>query len=752
MIRVLSVLCLTVTSLCHAQGFVERIEPPVWQQGKTTRVTLVGSGFGKALDLWTSLPLHAIKATPIESSATRAVLDVVVDKGAPVGVAGLRLASVDGLANAALFLIDDLPVRPAAGKVELPASLWSRFREGEVDRYAIEVKAGQSVSFEIVGNRLGKDVDPLLTIRDAQGKFVAERDNDAGLYFDFRFEHTFAKAGTYYVEVRDARFMGSEHGLYVLRMGKFPAARVAVPVSMDEKVLVQLPELNNVPVTVVDGAGGIRRKEDEGSSWIPLDRTHFGTVTQHEAPGNTMDTATLIKFPGAAYGVLRKPGDVHHYRLEMLKGQKLTVRAEARSLNSPADLELATVDATGKETRRVTENPQEEITLDITANKDGIYGLRVRDVNRDGGPAHIYRLDVSAPLARVKAFAEVEALSIPKGSYQPIPITVTRSDYSGPVTLTLENAPRWLTLTPTEIPEGVNSVVCKLSALNDAPLGLSSPKIIAHVSTDGKNSYAAFVLTKPLIDRLTVNVDLIVHALREDQRRLPPSLTDRFAVQVTPASPFTMELPEPQLTLARYQHVEYPIVIDRVADFKGPITFSAKGGQIAPKEEGRTRVYAEFGEAKGSIHSKILTNLTKHRVEVTGVGVVGERKIALTRTFELDVRSAFTVTPEPAKVTLNPRISTKVLLKVDRLKTFDGDVEVLFNFTPGMTYPEKVVIPRGQTSVEMEIGVPLDRMPGRVNLNFTSSGLVSGFEEELRGGRIEVDVPKPAPPPKPAKK
>ena len=121
----------------------------------------------------------------------------------------------------------------------MPVALWGRFREASVDRFAIDVVKGQRVTFEAVGNRLGKDVDPLITIRDAKGKVVAERDNDAGLYFDFRFEHTFTEAGTYTVEMRDARFHGSEHGFYVLRMGKFPAAQCsAIGDSMEQAAQV----------------------------------------------------------------------------------------------------------------------------------------------------------------------------------------------------------------------------------------------------------------------------------------------------------------------------------------------------------------------------------------------------------------------------------------------------------------------------------------------------------------------------------
>src|SRR5207244_1460833 len=108
------------------------------------------------------------------------------------------------------------------------------------------------------------------------------------------------------------------------------------------------------------------------------------------------------------------------------------------------------------------------------------------------------------------------------------------------------------------------------------------------------------------------------------QRRLPPSLTDRFAVQVTPPSPFTFELPETVVTLPRYQKAPIPVVTSRVAGFDGPISFMAKGGQLADKNEGRTRVYAEFPDAtaadpsvSGVVVSKILSNVGKVRTEVS---------------------------------------------------------------------------------------------------------------------------------------
>ncbi len=101
--------------------------------------------------------------------------------------------------------------------------------ESDVDRYTIDVEAGQRVTFEVVGNRLGQDFDPVITIKDAKGRRIVEHDNDVGLMFDCRFAHTFETTGTYTIEIQDARFRGSDHLMYVLRVGRFPEGRVALP-------------------------------------------------------------------------------------------------------------------------------------------------------------------------------------------------------------------------------------------------------------------------------------------------------------------------------------------------------------------------------------------------------------------------------------------------------------------------------------------------------------------------------------------
>ena len=789
-------------------NFVESIAPPVVERGKTTRVTFTGRDLGSALDLWYSLPAGALKAVPVESTSDRIVMDIAVAADAPVGVCGVRVATRDGLTNACLLLVDDLPVKEMARQeprppeiMALPACVWGTFREATVDRYRIEVKAGERVSFEVVGNRLGKNADPLLAIRDSSGRLVAERDNDPGLYFDVRIEHRFEATGTYTVEVRDARFKASEHNHYVLRMGRFPAGRVAVPSAIEGGFTgeVGLPEVLGCSFALGIRRSqlgpffaNVKRPDDQGSSWVPI-APSLGPVTVAEEFDETRDSAlsqassgpaafgfmltpglrnpflpldrhftfgrlqaTPAVVPGTLCGVIRKPSRADAFRLRMQKGERIFVRGEAKSLNSPVDVELAIVDKSGREQRRAGENPQtrEEAGFDFTAPLAGDYALLVRDAIRDGGDAFAYRVSVRSTPFPPQLMAEVEGLTIPQGTYQPVPIAVTRNNTVGPIKLHLIGGPSGLKLIPDSIGEKETAVVCRLEAEGSVPLGVHTVQIVAE--TEGPNGFEhTLVHTRPLIDMKWQNVDLVPIALREDQMRLPPSVADRFAVQIAPPAPFAFELPEKEIVLPRYQKAAIPIVTSRSAGFEGPISFEARGGQLAEKSEGRTRVYAEFPFAtqqqpnvNGVVVSKILSNTVKARIEVTATGRHQGRRVQLTRTFDLNLTTAYQFATEPAKVSLVPGESAKARVTLNKLKSFDGPVMLHLQPMQGVTYPETVTIPKGQTSVEIDIAVSLDAQPRKQALTVLATGEVAGFEEEVRGSPVEIEVKEPEPPKK----
>lgn len=740
--RLLPLFLLLLAAPVRADIFVEHLDPPALQAGKATRLTVHGSDLKNAVGLWTTLPDNEAKfsAKLVSASEASAVFDVVLKPESVLGLHGLRVVTRDGLSNVQLFLVDDLPTVPrnaddAPQALKWPVAVHGTFREATTDRFTVDVTAGQTLSLEVVGNRFGKDADPLVTVRDAKGTIVAEQDNAGGLYFDARFAHRFEATGTCTLDVRDARFRGNLHQPYVLRVGTFPAD------------YVQRPEPPTVMAKDYDHARGAGQRVAASPEMVfafqmsPMKANPFAALDRLIVTGPAQ--AEKVTVPCVVGGVLRQPKERHAVWFEMTKGQAVYVRADAKTLNSPVDVDFVIVDKNGREVRR-PENNREPLAADFTAGNPGVYGVIVRDILNGGGPAHAYQLTIADEPFPPTITAEVEGITIPQGTWQPVPITRTGN---GELKLKLLSAPPGLTLAPDVIPAGKPSVVCKLSAGPGTPVGMNTLRIVAEETLPNKKTRDVLVRTQPLIDRQLHNVDLIPIGLREDQKRLPVSVTDRLAVQVTPPSPFDFD-PAAEVTLPRYQTADIPLAIRG----NGALTFTAKGGQLGPKTEGRTRVYAEFPDAKpgetavtGRVRSLILSNTAKTRIDVTATGTADGRRIQLTRPFELNLTTAFTVTADPAKPTLQPGEGTTFTLKCDRLRSFAGSVEVRFNQNTNFDLPETVTIPAGQTTAAVTVKSKPDAGNGRHRLDFHATAQVDGYEEEVRGSLGEVEVKKPEP-------
>jgi hypothetical protein len=141
--------------------------------------------------------------------------------------------------NAVPIIVSKLPeVLEATGEhatfekaqpISVPAGISGRMdREGEVDRYAFEAKAGEKFTFEIVAHRHQSELDSVLRIVDDKGKTLAENDDyieyrppsgGFGTHADSRIESWSAPAdGRYAVEVRDVHLRGGPRFVYFLQV------------------------------------------------------------------------------------------------------------------------------------------------------------------------------------------------------------------------------------------------------------------------------------------------------------------------------------------------------------------------------------------------------------------------------------------------------------------------------------------------------------------------------------------------------
>ena len=751
---------------CWAQAFVEHLSPPVVRRGGTNRVSIIGTETNQVVGLWTSLPNGTVQARVVADGAGQSSLDLDVPANTPLGVYGLRLATRNGLSNVHLFVVDELPIvardpslpANAVVPVTLPACATSICKVASIDRYAITVAKDQRVTFEVVGNRLGKDYDPLVQIRNSSGKLVAEHDHSVGLMFDCRFAHQFTDAGTYTVEVRDARFEGHPTWHYVLRMGDFPEARIAVPSSVrpGETTNLTFPQMIGwqLPVTVPNTTSTgesfqeIRQSPTGIAAWIPLTITDLPASRELE-PNDTQEMATVAVVPGTLNGVFDKPGDRDWYSFDFAKDQKLSFQGVARTIGSAADLELILFDADGREVRRVDDTELDEGGFTFNVGKPGVHRLQVREVSRDGGAEFAYRVDVRMGGPQFQLLAEAPDLTVPQGNYQSLPIKVTRTEFNGEIQLELRGAPAGMTLDPAVIPANAIEFVGRVVADANTPAGIYNLQVVGTATLEGGAKLQAIARTKPLVDRQLKNVDLIPYALREDQRHLPPSLQAQIALMVVPATPFNVELPEAILPLTRFQSAEFPIATTRQTGFAAPITFTVKGGQIGDEQEERNQIYARFVPgtpdrltATGTFFNRINTQLNKHRVDLTASAEMDGRRINLVRAFTLDVRSAFRPTYDPEIPMAKPGESVKVKLVANRVSSFDGPLTFTLGPQSGFMLPATIEIPAGQPSVELDIKIDSKLNPGRHGIRVEVAGFVGKYEESLNLPNLQIDVQK----------
>src|SRR6185295_3925572 len=126
--------------------------------------------------------------------------------GAPDGPSQLAIVTAGGRSNPATFLVDSTPVHSGGEILQPPVSIDGIARYRQPDRFAFDVKAGETMVFEVRAERFGSPVDSQLRIVDTLGNQIAANDdyNFPGSHFskDSYISHEFKDPGRYFVEIR----------------------------------------------------------------------------------------------------------------------------------------------------------------------------------------------------------------------------------------------------------------------------------------------------------------------------------------------------------------------------------------------------------------------------------------------------------------------------------------------------------------------------------------------------------------------
>ncbi len=572
------------------------VSPPGAQRGATVEVVLTGSNLANPTGVLASFPGTITIPTDNKNGteANKLRVQLQVPANAPLGYHTLRLATTKGMSNFRLFCVDDLPPVTSAGTnrdftkaqpLPLPCVVTGTLTVEQGDYYKITVQAGQRLSFDVLGRRLGSVIDPQISIYHSQTKRELAHENDSpGCQNDPRLSYTFKDAGDYIIEVKDTLFRGGADYVYRLRVGDFPLATTALPLAAKRGSKVDVhfsgPQVAGVASVAVavptDPRVNVLWVAPKGPSglhgWpVALTVSDFDEVLERE-PNDEPAKAQRLTVPVGVTGrfLSAKPGaaaspDVDYYIFGAKKGQKLLIEAQTLEHYSPSLVYMLLKNAKGAEIGKT--NPQAVPPLDqrieFTAAEDGDYTLEVQHLNYLVGPNEVYRVTVTPSEPSFDVTLGIDRYDVPAGGTLALPLIVNRRGFTGPIevrTVGGKGLSGQVTVAANKPPQP-NQIGAMLVVKVDrsTPIGPQLITLECQADINGKKV------------KQYVNLRTLVKQSLAGLPFPPNNWSSDVAVAITEAAPFEVLVEGAPLTLTPGGKAKIKIVTARVAGYDGPV-------------------------------------------------------------------------------------------------------------------------------------------------------------------------------------
>ena len=757
---------------------VERIEPLGVVRGVESTVILHGTRLGDASEVLCHLPgIEILEVKPLDSKKTEVKLKA--DANLSPGLYPVRLITKSGIANLRLLGVGTMPIVKEAEPnsdfatpqaIALNSTVEGVVAREDVDHYQVELKKGQTLNVEIEGIRLVFDLrnrnilDPYIAILD-EGRFeVATSDDSPLLNQDGFCSFTAEKDGKYTVLVRDSSFRGSNTSGYRLHVGTFPRPVGVLPAggAPGTKLGAKLIGLDGVmtdaevtlPAEPKDRWGVVTENENGISpspNWI---RVNELPVAMEVEPNDDRRKAPQVTVPAALCGVIEKPNDYDCFAFQAKKGTRYRVEVFARDvLRSPLDAVL-NVFAPNHSTLVSSDDSRGKVDpyLDFTAKEDGLHSVRIYDHLRGGSAAHNYRIEITTPPPSVSLTLkelrrdEAQVVNVPIGGQTAMMVTVGRDRYNGEVNLELANLPSGVTATTFPVPAGRPEVPVLLTAAADAKHNGALYSITA--KGDDKNP--------SLFGQLSQTHKMV---LGQNRRSMFNYKTERAAMAVTDAAPFTVEVVQPKTPIVRSGSKELLVKLTREEGFDGRVSFrtlyNPPGVAVNNSryiDKGKTEVKipltANGGAGIGTWPMIFIATYTSKSGST----------VCTTKPIMLEVQNSLFKYEFP-KSAGEQGTEVSVAIPIEVLREYEGEAEVqLVGLPAGVTSPAATQkINKDSTSVTFPLVIPKDAKVGKHRTLVCQSRVKVGDEVIIQtNGTGELRIDKPLPPkkdaPKPAAK
>ena len=511
---------------------INTIYPPAIQRGVATPIQCEGKRLGDAAE-WVATFAAEVEWEGASSADTRFIIKPAADT--VPGIYAVRVRSRrGGISNLRFLQVTDVPVIRAnrstseyqqgriqydqAQPIAWPAIIAGHRLSQDTDLFRLGVDRGQRLTIVTETRRLGLTPDPILWLRDAQGRQLTYVHDTPGLRMDERLDYTFTEPGDCFLQLKSFGVSGWNNH-YLLRVGDFDYVRTIYPLGGRRGQKLRIEVLNRdgrwssiaatVPTDRFDDRWRLPLTDFPGSlPWVMAS----GDLPEVDERGNSAvgrsltqrPSAQPIDWPVTVNGRIDQPGEGDRYRIAVQPGQHVRIMVDAFYLGSHLDGYLLVYDLAAKkllaknDDQRYRGNPDPALTFEVPATTREVI-VELRDTRGYGGVEFPYRMTIerggpdfylwlgkpqnpyTAEHVGWYKMDPSDTLNMPIGREIKYPVSVRRKakqeptytgpvqDYQGPIRLRALQVPRGVTIKPTEIAVGQTTAELSCLATADAP-------------------------------------------------------------------------------------------------------------------------------------------------------------------------------------------------------------------------------------------------------------------------------------------
>lgn len=538
-------------------------------------------------------------------------LRFTVSPSATPGVRDFRVMTPHGVSTLGQLVVARDPIvsetaendtTDKAQQVSLPSTLCGTIEKAEdVDWYRFTVEAGANLTFHVRSQRLENRlhdmqarVDPMITLRTAQGATVAASDNHyAG---DPLLNYTFAQAGDYLLEVRDVRYQGNVDWTYAIEVNGRPfVTQVFPPVAIQgatrNVTAIGFHLAPDAQVALAEAQAG-RFIASIASSWNELPTNEFfvfnmgldpqwkmvteqnvAPATSTAADGSTVAAVgapTPFSFPAVLAGQIQRPGEVDRFVFDAKAQEKFTLEVFARRLQSDLDPKIRITNEQGaliSEADDATYHrviSADSLLENWTAPADGKYILEVLDLHQRGGSSFTYLVQVERAEPHFLIEVDTDKTLLAPGMGGVIYVRALRKNgFAGEIQLEVEGMPPGVSAIPGRIPPELSDGIVHLTAAPEAAFGATNLRIVGRstVATAGKEPV-------PIIAEGTVLQEY--YSPGGGRGNYPVEMHTLSIAE--PGDVRNIKLSKTDIELRPGESQRIEVEIERAADFKGNVT------------------------------------------------------------------------------------------------------------------------------------------------------------------------------------